>query len=191
MDSTLQGRISCVHRTHRRHGSVHGFATSFQSCVTRNQRRGRTQILMVQTEDASASQENITGWPHGFEFQSCVRYVEIRRRDHTVQTTDARMEDGPPSRFNSWVKLHVPGPTHVAHEVACTPSSMRSLFQKLRIKLYLLHSYGIIINYYSQGLKPLSLAPLSNLSAPFSLPTMWKLSPPSLFLRGRSARSDV
>jgi hypothetical protein len=61
----------------------------------------------------------------------------------------------------------------------------------LRIKTCLLHSFGIIINYYSQGLKPLSLAPLSNLSTPFPLPTLWKLSPPSLFLRGRSARNDV
>jgi hypothetical protein len=61
----------------------------------------------------------------------------------------------------------------------------------LRIKTCLLHSFGIIINYYSQGLKPLSLSPLSNLSTPFPLPTLWKLSPPSLFLRGRSARNDV
>jgi hypothetical protein len=42
----------------------------------------------------------------------------------------------------------------------------------LRIKTYLSHHFGIIINYYSQGLKPLSLAPLSNLSSPFPLPTL-------------------
>jgi hypothetical protein len=60
----------------------------------------------------------------------------------------------------------------------------------LRIKTCLSHNFGIIINYYSQGLKPPSLAPLSNLSAPYSLPTLWKLSPPSLFLHGRSARND-
>jgi hypothetical protein len=58
--------------------------------------------------------------------------------------------DEPPSRLNSWVKLHVPGPTHVAHEAACTPSSMCSLFQELRIKIYLSHHFGIIINYYSR-----------------------------------------
>jgi hypothetical protein len=67
-----------------------------------------------------------------------------------VQTMDGRMEDEPPSRLNSWVKLHVPGPTHVAHEAACTPSSMCSLFQELRIKIYLSHHFGIIINYYSR-----------------------------------------
>jgi hypothetical protein len=64
-------------------------------------------------------------------------------------------------------------------------------FPGLRIKTCLSQSFGIIINYYSQGLKPLILAPLSNLSAPFPLPTLWKLIPPSLFLRGRSACSDV
>jgi hypothetical protein len=74
---------------------------------------------------------------------------------------------------------------------ACIPFCTRCLSSGLRIKTCLSHSFGIIINYYSQGLKPLSLAPLSNLSAPFPLPTLWKLSPPSLFLRGRSARNDV
>jgi hypothetical protein len=123
------------------------------------------------------------------------------RTNSRSQTTDDRMEDEPPSRPNSWVKLHVPGPTHVTHEAACTPSSMHTLLHTLelhalplpglRIKTYLSHHFGIIINYYSQGLKPLSLAPLSNLSAPFPLPTLWKLSPPSLFLHGRSARNDV
>jgi hypothetical protein len=105
---------------------------------------------MVQTEDVSASQENIIRRSHVFGFQSCVRYAEIRRRGNTVQTMDGRMEDEPPSRLNSWVKLHVPGPTHVAHEAACTPSSMCSLFQELRIKIYLSHHFGIIINYYSR-----------------------------------------
>jgi hypothetical protein len=61
----------------------------------------------------------------------------------------------------------------------------------LRIKTYLSHHFGIIINYYFEGLKPLILAPLSNLSAPFPLPTLWKLSPPSLFLHGQSARNGV
>jgi hypothetical protein len=64
-------------------------------------------------------------------------------------------------------------------------------FPGLRIKTCLSHSFGIIINYYSQGLKPLILSPLSNLSSPFPLPTLWKLSPRSLFLRGRSACNDV
>jgi hypothetical protein len=123
------------------------------------------------------------------------------RRNSRSQTTNDIMEDEPQSRPNSWVKFHVSGPTHVSHEDACTTSSMHTLLYMLelhalplsglRIKTYLSHHFGIIINYYSQGLKPLSLVPLSNLSAPFPLPTLWKLSPPSLFLRGWSARSDV
>jgi hypothetical protein len=39
----------------------------------------------------------------------------------------------------------------------------------LRIKEGLSHNFGIIINYYSQVLKPLRLSLLSNLSAPFSV----------------------
>jgi hypothetical protein len=75
---------------------------------------------------------------------------------------------------------------------SCMHSLLHTLpLPGLRIKTCLSHNFGIIINYYSQGLKPLSLAPLSNLSSPFPLPTLWKLSPPSLFLRGRSARNDV
>jgi hypothetical protein len=128
-------------------------------------------------------------------------HTKIGHIDHIVQTSDTRMEDKPPSQLNSWVKLHVHGPTHVAHEVACTPSSTCSLLYTLelhalplpglRIKTRLSHHFGIIINYDSQGLKPLRLSPLSNLAAPFPLPNLWKLSPPSLFLRGQSAHNDV
>ena len=74
---------------------------------------------------------------------------------------------------------------HALHQV-CIP-----FFQEITIKIYLSHHFGIIINYYSQGLNPLSLSPLSNHSSPFPLPTLWKLIPPSLFLRGRSACSGV
>jgi hypothetical protein len=123
----------------------------------------------------------------------------MQRSDHrgnTVQTTDERMEDEPPSRLNSWVKLHVPGPTHVAHEAACTPSSMCSLLHTLelhalplpglRIKIYLSHHFGIIINYYSQGLKPSSLAPLPTFQPPFPYPFCGSLVPHhSFFVVGR------
>ena len=64
-------------------------------------------------------------------------------------------------------------------------------FLGLRIKICHLHSFGIITKYYSQGIKPLRLCPLSNLSSSFPLPTLWKLSPISLFLRYRSVRRDV
>jgi hypothetical protein len=82
-----------------------------------------------------------------------------RSQTPTFYTIDEIMEDKPPSWLNYWVKLHVLGPTHVTHEVACTPSSMRSLLHTLglhvlplpglRIKTYLSHHFGIIINYYS------------------------------------------
>ena len=54
-------------------------------------------------------------------------------------------------------------------------------------------SFGIILKYYSKGLKPLgsTLSPFSHLPAPNPLPTLWKLSPPSLIHRGRSARGGV
>jgi hypothetical protein len=52
----------------------------------------------------------------------------IRHRGNIVQIADARIEDETPSRLHSWVKLHVPGPTHVAHEASCTPLSVCSLF---------------------------------------------------------------
>jgi hypothetical protein len=66
-----------------------------------------------------------------FWFQCCVRVWRDQTPTHTVQTLDERMEDEPPSQLNSWVKLHVLGPTHVAHEAACTPLSMRSLFSHI------------------------------------------------------------
>jgi hypothetical protein len=54
-------------------------------------------------------------------------------------------------------------------------------------------SFGIILKYNSQGLKPLgsTLSASSHLPATNPLPTLWKLSPPSLIYRGRSARSGV
>jgi hypothetical protein len=77
------------------------------------------------------------------------------------------------------VKLHVPRPTHVAHEAACTPSSMHSLLHTLelhvlplpglRIKICLSHNFGIIINYYSQGLNPPKLNPSFQPFSHFSL----------------------
>jgi hypothetical protein len=39
---------------------------------------------------------------HDFSFQSCVRYAELRRRGHTVQTTDRmRMENEPPTQLTA------------------------------------------------------------------------------------------
>jgi hypothetical protein len=140
--------------------------------------------------------ENITGWPHGFRFQSCVRYAEIRCIGNMVQTADKRMEDEPPTQMMLQPLTACTQVDTCLPRAACIPFfhmlELHALpLPGLRIKTCLSHSFGIIINYYSQGLKPLRLAPLSNLSSPFPLPTLWKLSPPSLFLRGRSARNDV
>jgi hypothetical protein len=142
---------------------------------------------MVHTADTSASQENITV----FWFQSCVRYEEIRRRGHTFRQLmqEWRMN----LHHNSILGLNFmclrrhmsPMKLHALHQV-CVP-----FFQELRIKIYLSHHFGIIINYYSQGIKPLSLAPLSKLSSPFPLLTLWKLNPPLLFLCVRFAGNNV
>jgi hypothetical protein len=96
--------------------------------------------------------------------------------------------------------LHAPGLTLVTHATACIPSAcipsiwkLLVLPKELRIKHIIHMSLGIILKYYSQGLKPLgsTLSPFSHLLAPNPLPTLWKLSPPSLIHRGQSARSSV
>jgi hypothetical protein len=65
-----------------------------------------------------------------------------------------KMESEPPTRLISWVKLHVPGSTHVTHEAACLPSACVPS-QELRTKHIFHMAFGIILKYYSQGLKPL------------------------------------
>jgi hypothetical protein len=98
------------------------------------------------------------------------------------------MEREPPTRLISWVKSHAPGSTHVAHEAACIPP------QELRTKHRFHMAFGIILKYYSQGLKPLgsTLSLSFQPSSPQSLTqVLWKLSPPSLIHRGRSTRRDV
>jgi hypothetical protein len=83
-------------------------------------------------------------------------------------------------------------PSRLLSSWSCMRSFLHTLpLLGLRIKTCLSHNFGIIINYYYQGLKPLILAPISNLRAPFTLPTLWNLSPPSLFLHGRFACNDV
>jgi hypothetical protein len=81
----------------------------------------------------------------------------------------------------------------IFHPCNCMRSfSMRSfhlevdlLPKELRI-IHIIHmSFGIILNYYSQGLIPLglTLSPFSHLPAPNPLPSLWMLSPPSLIHR--------
>jgi hypothetical protein len=141
---------------------------------------------------------HITTQVTNFESQVCVCgvHTEIRHRGNTVLTANGRMEDEPPtqSMLQLFNRMH-PG-RHLS-SWSCMRSLLHTLelhvlpLPGLRIKTCLSHSFEIIIKYYSQGLKPLRLAPLFNLSSPFPLPTLWKLSPPSLFLHGRSAHNDV
>jgi hypothetical protein len=63
----------------------------------------------------------------------------------------------------------VPGLTLVTHATACIPSACVPSIQKLfflpkevRIKHIIHMSFGIILKYYSQGPKPLGLAPRLN-----------------------------
>jgi hypothetical protein len=54
----------------------------------------QAEVKWVQTEGASASQENITGWPHGFGFQSCMRYAKVEYRGHGIHGSDSRRSNG-------------------------------------------------------------------------------------------------
>jgi hypothetical protein len=111
---------------------------------------------------------------HRFQF---LKLCEAYRDQTKFLVLDSRPQNGGelPSRINSWVKLHVSRAKHVAHEAACTPSTCvpfctRSPFQELRIKYTFFISFGIIINYYPQGPKPLSLASLPTFHPPLSYP---------------------
>jgi hypothetical protein len=91
--------------------------------------------------------------------------------------------------------LHALGLTFFTHATACIPS-IQKLFvlpKELRIKHIIHMSFGIILKYYSQGPESLilTLSPFSHLPAPNPLPTLWKISPPSLIQRGQSARGGV
>jgi hypothetical protein len=133
-------------------------------------------------------------------FQNCTRSLaEVR----WGSCSDSRGSNGEEPHHGSSQPfyLHGLGLTLVTHETACIPSAcIPSIwkflsFQKkeLRIKHNIHMSFGIILKYYSQGLKPLgsTLSPSSHLPAPNPLPTLWKLSPPSLIHRGQSARDGV
>jgi hypothetical protein len=43
--------------------------------------RSNAEVKWVQTEDVSASQENITGWPHGFRVSE-FEYAKVEYRGH-------------------------------------------------------------------------------------------------------------
>jgi hypothetical protein len=133
----------------------------------------------------------------------CFRAHEgISCRGRTGSRSDGQVEwrRNPQHGSSQPFYLHAPGLTLVTHATACIPSacvpSIQKLFvlpKELRIKHIIHMSFGIILKYYSQGPKPLgsTLSPFSHLPAPNPLPTLWKLSPPSLIHRGRSARGGV
>jgi hypothetical protein len=68
-----------------------------QMCMV--MQRSNAKVKRVQTEGALASQENIIGWPHGFGFQSCIRYAKVEYRGHGIHGSDSRRsnEGGTPN----------------------------------------------------------------------------------------------
>jgi hypothetical protein len=95
----------------------------FRMCDEKSMQRSITDSI-VWKEGVSSYQENITG----FGLRVAGGILRSDAEILLVQIEDGRMEDEPPSWLNYWVKLHVPGPTHVAHEVACTPSACIPFF---------------------------------------------------------------
>jgi hypothetical protein len=79
---------------------------------------------IVRTEGVSASQENITG----FGLRVAGGILRSNTEIPSVHIANDKMEDKPPSWLNYWVKLHVPGMTHVSHEAACVPSTCVPFF---------------------------------------------------------------
>jgi hypothetical protein len=85
---------------------------------------------------------------------------------------EERMGNEPPSWLNSWVKLHVLGPTHVSHEASCTPSSCVpfctcSPFEELRIKTYISHNFWNNIKLLFVRNQAPKLSPPFQPSSPF------------------------
>ena len=90
------------------------------------------------------------------------------RMECTVQKIGSNGGE-PPSRLISALYLHGPGLTFFTHATACVPSIWKLfvLPKELRIRHIIHMSFGIILNYYSQGLSPLGLT-LSPLFPPSS-----------------------
>jgi hypothetical protein len=151
------GRLR-VHRTHMRLGLVHRFTTGF----------------------------------HGFEFQKCVRYGSLRRiatrfrkpmedwrMNPWTQVVDGGMKDEALDSGGRWRNEgRTPNTTyfygfnymhlgqHLSPWGCMFPILHTFPFQELRIKHIHFHIFGIIFNYYSQGLNPSSLAPLPTFHPP-------------------------
>jgi hypothetical protein len=157
--------------------------------VTNNPRRGqhRFKLFRQRMYQIIPEQTQI----HAFWFRRCTR-VSLQRSDQFTSGSGGRMEEEPPSWLISSLYLHGPGLTFVTHATACVPSAcvpsiwkLLVLPKELRIRHIIHMSFGIILNYYSQGLSPLglTLSPFSHLPAPNPLPSLWMLSPPSLIHR--------
>jgi hypothetical protein len=67
--------------------------------VTRKLCRGRGWRPNTETKQNSQEYTGQSQRSHGFSFQSYVRYAELRQRGHIVYTTDAKMEDEPPTQL--------------------------------------------------------------------------------------------
>jgi hypothetical protein len=94
------------------------------------------------------------------------------------------MGSKPPTELISWVKSYAPGSTHVTHEAACIPSACVPP-QELRTKHRFHMVFGIILKYFSQGLKPprLNTYPLfPTFQPPISYPLCGSLVPHHSFI---------
>jgi hypothetical protein len=81
-----------------------------------------------------------------------------------------KWEVEPPTRLPSLVLTACAQVDTCLPGAACSPFCTRSPNQELRIKHKHLHSFGIIFNYYPQGLKLLSLALLPTFHPPLPYP---------------------
>jgi hypothetical protein len=96
--------------------------------------------------------------------------TEVDHGHPRVQTEDGEWEVEPPTWLPSLVLTACAQVDTCLPGAACSPFCTRSPFQELRIKHKHLHSFGIIFNYYSQGLKLLSLALLPTFHPPLPYP---------------------
>jgi hypothetical protein len=74
-----------------------GLSLVFRVHDKESMHRDQMQTQMVQMEDASASQENIPGWPHGFGFQSYVRVCRDQTQRQHGSDNGCKNGDEPPS----------------------------------------------------------------------------------------------
>jgi len=117
-----------------------------------------------------ASQPSNIGRLHSFGFKDAWECAEFDDAGPTISYRESgRMTSEPPNMTRFF------GLTCMCMGRNMSPMKLHALhLHAFRRKTYTFTQYfGIIINYYSQGLKPPRLAPLSYLSAPSPLPRLF------------------